>query len=405
MNILNFKKFKKLKFFVLALLVLLSVCSQPKEKILRGEEEKKFSKLQFKKIVEFTLYYGQWCVPFQNKILCNQVLDSSRSHYRLILYDHLGKIIKERIVKGGTGPDEILAIGEDSLFLSANGRILCIDENYLKEIDQETLEIKTIAKLDNLIKDYMKKYIFGRLSYTSIENRGDITITSFESTGFAENGSYYIVKYEGLFKNLKLVAELKKRKETVWGIGFNELRKKKFIVDYYHMLRPARCFSVHWESGSIYYVPEIERPEIGVIKLSGGREEKYKIDIDFKSFKISEKELKFYYDYFMNEVPPYFKDFKHILYIPDHAPPLHGIKVINDWLLIITGKRNWQVSENKVLVYKIPSLKYEGSFYIPFPNAPFLIPKWSGRYYITKQIVIKGEDCYTLFQIYKIEEK
>jgi hypothetical protein len=42
--------------------------------------------------------------------------------------------------------------------------------------------------------------------------------------------------------------------------------------------------------------------------------------------------------------------------------------VVGDRLLVITGNRNWKKGENGTLVYQLPFLEYEGSFFIPFSN-------------------------------------
>lgn len=404
MNILNFKRYKKLNFLILFFLIFLCFCDNSKEKILRFFEEKSFDKLNFRKECEITLYHSM-CYPLQNSVICIQALDTRRSEYKIILYDYSGNLVKENKVRGGEGPDEILAIRE--IWSSDDEQnILCIDGEYLKSIDPEKLTIKTVAKLSNLIKDYRKKYIFAWLTPSFIETEKNKAVVTFESTGFEEDLTFYIVRYEGLFRNIKIIHKLKKRKESVYPIGFKEIKSKRRIyVDYYHNLRPALLFSVHWKSGTIYYIPEIESPEIEVINFYGKDLGKYRIDIDFKGFKIGEKEFEFYYDWVMSDVPPLFNDFKHILYKPSHAPPLQGIKVIDDWLLIITGKRDWEKGKNWVLVYQIPSFQYEGSFYIPFPEAPALIPKWNGRHYIVSKLLEKDGEYYSNFSAYCIGRK
>ena len=80
-----------------------------------------------------------------------------------------------------------------------------------------------------------------------------------------------------------------------------------------------------------------------------------------------------------------------------------GIKVIKDWLLIITGNRNWEKEENEVLAYRLPSMRYEGSFFIPFPN--LLRTKWYDNYYIIHKLIEKDDDYYLPYEIYTVEEK
>jgi hypothetical protein len=92
-------------------------------------------------------------------------------------------------------------------------------------------------------------------------------------------------------------------------------------------------------------------------------------------------------------------------YIPPHAPALMGVKVIKDRLLIITGNRNWEEDKNEVLVYRLPSLEYEGSFYIPFPN--LLHVKWHDNKYMVQKIVEREDGYYQSYEFYDyaIEEK
>ena len=80
-----------------------------------------------------------------------------------------------------------------------------------------------------------------------------------------------------------------------------------------------------------------------------------------------------------------------------------GIKVTGDWLLIITGNRNWKKGENEVLVFRLLSLKYEGSSFIPFPN--LLRTKWYDNYYIIRKHIKKDDDYYSSYEIYMVEEK
>jgi len=47
--------------------------------------------------------------------------------------------------------------------------------------------------------------------------------------------------------------------------------------------------------------------------------------------------------------------------------------------------------ENEVLVFLLPSLPYQGSFYIPFPSAPYLTLKWGEEYFIRTKMV-RNED-------------
>ena len=115
------------------------------------------------------------------------------------------------------------------------------------------------------------------------------------------------------------------------------------------------------------------------------------------------EELDFWHEYVGSETEPSLKGrFTDILYLPPHAPALMGIKVMGDRLFIITGNRNWERKENEVLVYSLPSLKYEGSFFIPFPN--LLLTQWYDRYYITRNLIKKDDDYYSSYEIYLVED-
>jgi len=80
-----------------------------------------------------------------------------------------------------------------------------------------------------------------------------------------------------------------------------------------------------------------------------------------------------------------------------------GIKVTGDWLLITTGNRNWKKRENEVLVYRLPSLRYEGSFFIPFPNR--LLTKWYDGYYMIRNLIEKEDGYYISHEVYMVKEK
>jgi hypothetical protein len=69
-----------------------------------------------------------------------------------------------------------------------------------------------------------------------------------------------------------------------------------------------------------------------------------------------------------------------------------GIKVIGDRLIIITGKRDWEKQENEALVYRLPSLEYEGSFAIPYPN--LLTTRWYGDFYVTEKLIKRNDDFF-----------
>lgn len=333
-------------------------------------------------------------------IVCDEVLDRTGREFKFKLYDYSGKLIKERKAIGGRGPDEIDFHGFDVFRVSSSGKIFVYDNTYLKAIDPETLKIETIVKYSNVIEGYGSKYTFGRHGFTSLEEKDNRTVTSFESTAFYEDLTYYIVSYENFFENLSVIATAKKERPLSWTMP----RKREFYVDYYAALRLNRILSVDWERGVVYHIPNIEKPEIECIDLEGKQKKKYLIDINSKKFKVEREEFELKYKRNLSEEDPVLKNFlKFILYIPPHAPALMGVKVVRDWLFIITGNRNWKKGENEVPVYKLPSLKYEGSFFIPFPNQLRTI--WYDNYYIIRNLIENEDGYYLSHEIYIVEEK
>lgn len=366
---------------------------------LSVEKGKRFEKIHFKKIWEVTLY-GGWCLALPQGIVCTELLDRSWKESQLRLFDYSGNLKKERKLIHGDGPEEIKVWNFDTVWLSSSGKILSEDNNYLKALNPQTFEIETIAKLSNVIEGYGSQYTFGRHGFTSFEEKGNRTVASFESAGFYEDMTYYIVSYEGVFENLSVISMAKKEKPWTWA----KLRKREDYIDIYNFMRVNRILSTDWERGVIYHIPDFEKPEIESVDLDRRRKEKYLISIDCEKFKVEREDFEFWYECVLSEIDPLLKNFyKHILYIPPHAPALMGIKVRGDWLLIITGNRNWKKEENEVLVYRLPSLSYEGSFFIPFPNR--FMTKWYDDYYITRKLIKKDDDYYSFYEIYRIEEK
>jgi len=389
--------------FILSLFFLLSCGENINVQRLSVEEGKRFEKISFRKIGEVT-QWGGWCLACPQGIFCFEVLDRNWREFKLKLYDYSGTLKKERRLAGGEGPNQIKVTNFGYAWLSSSGKILCHDNaNYLKAIDPETLEVETIAKFSNVIKNYGSKYTFGRHSATSLEEKDNRTVTSFESSGFYEDMTYYIITYDGVFEDLSVLATAKKEKPWTWAY----LRKKVSYEDYYGPLRLDRILSVDWKRGVVYYLPDIEKPEIESVDLGGKRKKKYLIDINFERFKVEREEFEFIHKYFESETSatePIIKNFyKSVLDIPPHAPALMGIKVRGDWLLIITGNRNWKKEENEVLAYRLPSLRYEGSFFIPFPNR--LMTKWDDNYYTIRKLIEKEDGYYLSHEIYLVEEK
>lgn len=391
----------KKALLILSLIFLLS-CSEDKQvQNLSVEKGKRFDKLSFQKIREIDFWSG-WCLALPQGVICSELQDRSWKESRLKSYDYSGKLKKERKLIHGDGPDEIKVWNFDTVWLSSSGKIFSRDNNYLKALDPETLEIETLVKFSNVVQGYGSQYTFGQHGFTSLEEKANTTVTSFESTGFYEDMTYYIVRYEGIFKNLSVIAATQKVKPWTWSF----LKKRESYVDYYGAFRLNRILSVDWKRGLVYYVPDIEKPEIESADLGGRQKRKYRIDINFKKFSVEKEEFESWYEYVLSETDPALKNYyKHILYIPDHAPALMGIKVIEDWLLIITGNRDWKSEENEVLVYRLPSLAYEGSFSLPFPTLFHFSTKWYGKFYVIRKHEKKEGDYYSSYEIYTFEEK
>ena len=389
-----------LSLLIFPLFFLLSYGKSIKTLKLSIEEGKSFEKFNFKKTWEMSFFSGGWCLPCPQGIVCDEVLGRTGKEFKFKLYDYSGKLIKERKMVGGKGPDEIDFHGWDAFRVSSSGKVFVYDSTYLKVIDPETLKIETIVKYSNVIEGYGNKYTFGSHGHTSLEEKDDRTVTSFESTAFYEDPTYYIVTYNGVFENFSVIAAAKKERPLSWAIS----RKRQIYVDYYQNLRLNRILSVDWKRGVVYHIPDIEKPAIESVDLGGKQKEKYLIDINPDKFKIGREDFELKYKSDLSQEDPALKNLiKFILYIPPHAPALMGLKVRGDWLMIITGNRNWKKGENEVLVYRLPSLSYEGSFFMPFPNQLRTI--WYDDYYIIRNLIEKEDGYYLTHEIYRVEEK
>jgi hypothetical protein len=391
---------------ILPLFFLICCAERNVEQRLSVETGKKFENLSFKKVWQVDLY-GGWCLAVPQGIVCSELLDRSYKESQLKLYDWSGKLLKERRLIHGDGPHEIKAWNSNTIWLSSSGKILTADNDYLKCLDPETLEIDTICKISNVIKGFGAQYTFGRLSYATPEENAGRTVTSFESTGFYEDMTHYIVIYDGAFNNLRVLARVKlarpldwrKRDERKYKNG-----KRETLTDYYQMLRRTRSLSVDWKRGVVYFFTDIEKPVIESVDFDGKIRKKYLIDIRPDDFEVDREELDFNHEYFVSETDSELKaHYALVPYIPPHAPAVMGIKVIGDRVFVITGKRNWQRKENEALVYSLPSLEFEGSFSIPFPN--MLLIQWHDKYYITRTRIKKGDDYYSSYEIYLVEKK
>jgi hypothetical protein len=392
--------------FILPLLFLLCCGRNMKAQRLYIEEGKKFENLNFKKLWRIDLY-GGWCQALPRGFICSELLDRSYKESQLKVYDGSGKLIKERKLVHGDGPNEIRVWNFNNVWLSSSGKILTEDNNYLKSLNPETLEVETVCKLSNVIDGYGSKYTLGWNSFTSLDENDGHIATSLESSAFYEDMTYYVITSDADFKNLSVLAKAKKPKPLVWA----KLEKRKksngkweSMTDYYHLSRMTRTLSADWKRQVVYFFSDIEKSVIESVDFQGKDRKEYLISLQIEDFKVEREEFDFYHEYAASDTDPRLKGrFADTLYIPPHAPALMGLKVIGDRLFIITGNRNWKRRENEVLVYSLPTMKYEGSFFIPFPNLQQT--QWYDKYYITRTLIKKDDDYYSSYEIYLVEEK
>jgi len=384
--------------FFLPTLLFLSCGQRPKESTLAVEEGKIFGGVRLEKVWEKELY-GRLVMALPQGVFCDEIQDMMGREHKFQLFDYTGRLIKERSMVSGQGPDEVTVVTKDNTWLSSTGQIMVEDDNYLKTIDPESLKVRTLAKFANMIKGFGGKFIFGRHTGTTFEEKGNRTVTTLESTGFYENLTYYIGTYRNLLEDFSLIQKVKMPKPLT-RVKLEE-RKRESYTDYYGLLRIHRIFTVDWARNTVYFIPDIEKPELGFVNIdtrAGGR---YLIDMDPGTFSVARGELEFYGEYANGQTDAQIKAYyKNVLYVPPHAPALMGIKVVGDRLIIITGKRDWEKQENEALVYRLPSLEYEGSFAIPYPN--MLTTRWYGDFYVTEKLIKRDGDFFYYWEIYRI---
>jgi hypothetical protein len=390
---------------LLVIFIVFSCGRRAEIQTLHVEEGKRFDGLRFRKVFQIDLY-GGWCLALPGRFVCSELLDRLYKESQLKVYDSSGKLVKERRLIHGDGPDEIKVWNFNNVWLSTSGKILTEDNNYLKSLDPETLEIKTICKLSNVIEGYGSRYTLGWHSYTSLEENDARVATSLESSAYYEDMTYYIVTCDAGFKHLLVLARAKKPKPLVWA-KLEERKKNngkwESITDYYHLSRMTRTLSADWKRHTIYFFSDIEKPVIESVDFQGKRRKQYLIDVKIEDFKVEREEFDFWHEYAASETDPRLKGrFADTLYIPPHASALMGLKAVGDRLFIITGNRNWGKKENEVLVHSLPAMKYEGSFFIPFPN--LLQTQWYDNYYITRTLIKRDDDYYSSYEIYLVED-
>lgn len=390
----------------LFLFALATSCGRRAEiQTLEVEQGKTFAGLSFKKVFEIQLY-GGWCLALPRGFICSELLDRSYKESQLRLYDDSGKLIKERRLVHGDGPDEIKAWNFNNVWLSSSGKILTEDNNYLKSLDPGTLKIETICKLSNVIDGYGSRYTMGWNSFTCLDEDNGRIATSFESSAFYEDMTYFIITCNEDFKNLSVLAKAKKPKPLVWA-KLEERKKSngklESLTDYYHLSRMTRTLTADWRRQTVYFFSDIDQPMIESVSFDGKIRKRYLIDMRSDNFPVEREEFDFYHEYAASDTDPRLKGrFTETLYIPPHAPALMGVKVMGDRLFVITGNRNWKKKENEVLVYNLPAMKFEGSFFIPFPN--LMLTQWYGNYYITRTLIKKDDDYFSCYEIYLVED-
>lgn len=390
---------------ILSILLLNGCRREPKIAKLALEEGKAFKEFRFVEVCRKEFDWVRWCLPFPKYTVCLELLDKSYREYRFNLYDSSGELVKEKRVQSGDGPDEIKVLSMDSVWLSSSGQIRCVDSGYfLKSIDPETFKITTIVKLPNVINGYGDKFVDGRHSETSFEEKDGQIITSFESTGFYENLTYYLVKCGSDFQDLSVIAEFRKEKPWTWlKHGERKISAGKIVTytDYYERIRLRRTFAVDWKRRVVFVLPDIDKAEIQWVDFDGEKISQVQLDIHPERFEVDKDEMDSWRQYVLDNSESIIRERMQInSFIPDHAPAIMGMAVVDDRLLIITGNRNWRAQENESLVFRLPDLHYEGSFYLPFPSF-FQVTKFFGDYYILMNH--QANDEKTLVRVFRIE--
>jgi len=392
---------------ILSILLINACRREPETAQLAIEDGKTFQEFRYAEVWRKEYEWVKWCLPFPERTICMELLDKSYREYRFNLYDPSGDLVKDKHVLSGDGPDEIKVLNMDMVWLSSSGQIHCLDNDYyLKSIDPETFQVTTLVKLSNVVKGYGGKFIDGRHSGTSFEESDGQIITTFESTSFYDDLTYYLVKCGGDFQDLSILAELKKEKP--WTLLKNEERKIKggkiiSYTDYYMRTRLQRTFAVDWKRHVVYILPDIDKPEIEWVHFDGEKKGRVRIDIHPEEFEIDKDEMDSWLRYNLDNSEPLIRErMETHSFIPDHAPALMSMAVVDDRLVLITGNRNWQAQENETLVFRLPDLRYEGSFYLPFPSF-FQQIKFIGDYYVLLNYQPDNEK--TLVRIFRLERE
>jgi len=337
--------------------------------------EKRFTTVLFQKAFEKSTRYCRWWIPIPEGYLAQQVAEKNESEYNLIAFDNMGNEIRRGSVIHGQGPTDILGVHPETVSISADGKkVLFVDGvDFYKEVDLTTLKVNTKFRLSDKIPLYNSKYV---LDWAMLDSNNGQTVISLASTGYRVDRTYYLAIYSGEFSDFRIIGSLNK------GIPEWVVRQSRsnWAVDFYNRLRWQQSFTVDWVRKTIYAIPDIERPEIERIFFNG---QKDRISLDFSGpLKICNEDFNRFFQWNDENLDQNMKRlFKFIYRRPVHAPPLMGLKVINDWLLVITGNRDGYLKCNETLVYRLPSLKLEGSMWLPFPAMIDLSLRWGDGYY------------------------
>ncbi len=352
------------------------------------EKGKRFTGFRVVEVFRKEYDWMRWCLPLSGRFLTLELLDKGYKEYRFNLYDSAGEMIKEKRIPSGEGPNEIKVVSMDEVWLSPSGQIHFLDNDYLKSIDPETFRIETIVKLPNMIKGYGRKFTVGKHSQTLFEERNGQIITTFESTGFYADPKYYLVKSDDDFANLSVLAEFRKERPWTWRkLEERKMRSGKIIsyTDYYERTRLKRIFAVDWKRGVVYLIPDIDNPEIERVGIDGRTKGRLRVDIQPEKFVVDEEEMNSWRKHVLDNSPSMIRQRMEIdSYIPEHAPTFMSMAVIEDWLIVITGNRNWRTRENEAFVFRLPDYRYEGSFFLPFPSF-YQTTKFADDYYILQE--------------------
>jgi hypothetical protein len=389
---------------VLSILLISACRREPEVAKLAVEDGKIFTEFRFVEGWRKEYDWLKWCLPFPGGVACLELLDKSYREYRFNLYDSSGDLVKEKRVLSGDGPDELRMVNMDSVWLSSSGQIHCVDNDYIKSINPETFQVTTLTKLSNVVKGYGSKFTVGRQSGTSFEEQDGQIITTFESTGFYENLTYYLVKLDRDFQGLSVLSEFKKERPWTWQKqAERKIQAGKIVTytDYYERIRLRRTFAVDWKRGVVYLLPDIDKPEIEWVDFDGEKKGRIQIDIHPERFEVDKDEMDRWRQNVLDNSESIIRERMEInSFIPDHAPALMGMAVVDDRLLVITGNRNWRAQENETLVFRLPDLHYEGSFYLAYPSF-FQTTKFVGDYYILSNR--QTDDEKTLVRVFRIE--